>query len=401
MKKTMVSLAAASLVMGTAAYADVNFDVSGQAKIYYETNEYDTPATNAEGDKKELFNEAGSKFNAGVQLRAKADLGNGFGFGTEATFLGDLGTDGVTDINSQTTSGENDVTFTQLYITKKINNTTVKAGRQLMAKSVSPFMYTEGWNVFKNSVEGVVVSNSDLDNTTLLAAYFGAANKSSGDMDAFTNRDTAMVGFTTKAIPNVKLTVNYYKVGSENNAAVTTTGVDDIIWADAQIAIPDVPVKIGLQGGNINADSDAKEDQTAFGVKISGKVENITLKAAYTSTDDGDVLVKNIATGVKSPLYTQMVYNQFYIAGKERDTWLVGAVANFGDAGKLIVNYSSCNDDATDKDFTELDVIYKIKSGGVQYFAAYVMNDTDDTNINATYLADDNDKVRFWAAYAF
>ena len=70
--------------------------------------------------------------------------------------------------------------------------------------------------------------------------------------------------------------------------------------------------------------------------------------AAYTSVDMDDptvlnvLTVTNFGTGVKSPLYTQMVLNQVFIDGHfgDSDTWMVKGVYK-GLGGKIVAQYAN------------------------------------------------------------
>ena len=52
---------------------------------------------------------------------------------------------------------------------------------------------------------------------------------------------------------------------------------------------------------------DSLDDTTAFGAIIAGNLGMFNLIAAYSSVDDSAVPIANCGTGVKTPLYTQMV----------------------------------------------------------------------------------------------
>ena len=45
-----------------------------------------------------------------------------------------------------------------------------------LPKSLSPFAFSEGWNVFKNTFEAALVVNTDLPDTTLVYAYVTRSN---------------------------------------------------------------------------------------------------------------------------------------------------------------------------------------------------------------------------------
>ncbi|MGB5966213.1 MAG: hypothetical protein WBG65_11900, partial [Sulfurimonadaceae bacterium] len=272
----------------------------------------------------------------------------------------------------------------------------------------SPFAYSEGWNVFKNTFDAALIVNTDIPDTTLVGAYVGNSMgvlntnglgiKEYGQM--YTT-DAYMATVQNKSIPMTTLTGTYYDVISAATAA----------WLDANVAGADMPLGllVGLQGGTIMPNADGATDTVAFGAKVGLKpIESLYLQVAYSSVDDGDAPITNLGTGIKSPLYTQMIYNQNAIA---KDASTIVAMASFdtGDFGKIIAQYGMTDAGDTgktagnvDNDYDELDLIYKVKAGGVSYWASVMMINTDNPGgiINAPG-ADSDTKLRLWGRYNF
>ncbi len=433
MKKTMVSLAAASLIVTSAMAADkgIDFVTTGEATVYYQTND-----AAGNGD---LFDQATSSANVGVQLNFDADLKNGFSFGSQLTYLGTAGLEknlvvgtrqGVTDVPTgltTTSSNTNDLALTKFFVAKKVGNTTVKIGRQELPKSLSPFAYSEGWNVYKNTFDAILAVNTDIPNTTIVGAYVSGGNNSKNDIGNTTNLDVVttagatnvggtayMLTAQTTAVPMATITASYYSLAKVDGGTGTdiVAGADtgaDVIWLDAKIAPKDLPMgmKFGLQGGSIMPDDlgAAKfTDTTAMGGKLGlapVKALNVCLAYTYVSGEkDGTknlVAVKN-TTGVKTPLYTQMVANQNAIA-LDAKTFMLKGVYSLGDAGKIIAQGSMTtagarNLNGNGNDYTDLELIYKVKSGGVTYLAALL-------NTKLESADDATNTVRVWARYNF
>lgn len=439
MKKTLLSLAAASLIVTSAVAADKGIDIvtTGQAVVYYETS-----AGNGTTNE-ELFDQGNSQANVGVQLNLDADLKNNFTFGSQLSYLGTAGLEknlvsgtrqNVTDNSMGNISDE--IALTKIFIAKKIANTTVKIGRQELPKSLSPLAFSEGWNVFKNTFEAALLINSDIPDTTIVGAYVGQSNNSLGsnfgsftDLSAVTSAGTLSVRGTAymltaqnKSIPMTTLTLSYYNLAKVGDTSPTSTAIGinaDAYWLDAQVAGKDLPMglKVGLQAGQIAPDDKYTTlnvaDTTALGVKVGlAPIEALTLCAAYTSVDGDDnkenVAVKNTGTGVKTPLFTQMLYNQNAIA-LDADTYMIKAVYDTGDYGKIIAQYASTtagksNLQGSEKDYSEFDLIYKVKAAGVEYFASYI-NRSFDKNANVLAVTDTDatgeDVVRVWARVNF
>jgi len=388
MKKLMISMAAASLVTGAVATADVDVNVGGQAALYYQTAD-----TDADG----FFHQNSSMANIGLQLNVDSDIGNGFGLGGQYTMLGTLGLEKnlVSNVRQSANGGLNGGALTKVYITKKAGNTLVKLGRQELPKSLSPLAFSESWSVFKNTFDAAVVINSDLPETTLVGAYVSTSNKH-GDLSNFSDlvvnsslpvaKGAYMLTAATKLIPMTALTLSYYFMDD-----VSVAGDSSAIWADAQIS--GLPVAIGLQAGTIMPDAAGLDDTVAYGIKVGGDFGPVSASLAYTSVDDGTAKFQNVGTGVKTPLYTQAIYNQAFIS---QDSDSIGLKASMGvGAGKVILHGVMSSGGVADaNDYNELDVIYKTSALGMDMFAAYIMRDHDDAGVDA-------DHIRFWTRYNF
>jgi hypothetical protein len=389
-KITNLSLAAIAVVgMMSVASADVDVKVGGQGVLYYQTMD--------KGGDADLFDKgANSRANAGLQLNLNADLGNDFGLGYQETFLGSLGLENnLVGATMQTAKKDklNSHSMTKVYLTKKVANTTLKLGRQELPKSLSPFAFSEGWNVYKNTFDAAVAINSDIPDTTVVGAYVSQSNGAIVgapglvDLGVFNKigaKGAYMLTVANKSAKNIPVTLSYYSLPSTDLS---------VIWADIQ-AKQLGPVNLGLQGGMMMNGADGADDTTGMGIKVSGKAGPANLTLAYTTVDDGDGAIHNVGTGVKTPLYTQMILNQGHIK-HDNDTVLVKGVMPAG-PGKLIAQYGMTTDNsAAGTDYNELDVIYKFKALGTQMLVAYVMSDHDVAGQDA------NNIIRYWARYNF
>ena len=463
MKKTLVSLATASLIASTAMAADKGIDIvtTGQAVLYYETQDDNGKNTvgGVKKDRSSMFDERSSQANVGVQLNLDADLKNNFTFGSQLSYLGTAGLEknvvsGVKQDAGLSTSvwTTDQLALTKIFVAKKIANTTVKIGRQELPKSLSPFAYSEGWNVFKNTFDAVLAVNTDIPDTTLVGAYvsggtgmgiqstsdltskvgvpIGVPGVPAGDLTADVDGTAYMLTVQNKSIPMTTLTLSYYDLARVGNrlTANDETIAANVIWADAMVAGKDLPmgIRFGLQGGQISTDSTLKnvvgvgdvdmENTTAFGVKVGAKpIDALTLCAAYTSVSGDDdkvnVAVKNVGTGIKSPLYTQMIYNQDAIS-LDANTFMLKAAYNTGDYGTVIAQgamtsagKSNLMNENRNKetDYNEFDLIYKVKAAGVQYFAAYIYRSWSEKTVAGSTLEghDSDNRLRVWARYNF
>ena len=150
------------------------------------------------------------------------------------------------------------------------------------------------------------------------------------------------------------------------------------------------PVNVAVQGGTIMNDASGATDSKAVGAKVSSKVSGVNLSLAYSKVNSG--IIDNVGTGVKTPLYTQMILNQGAIK-TDNDTVVLAATMPAG-AGKFIAKYDMTTDNsAAGLDYQELDLIYKFKALGTNMLAAYVMADKDGQ--------DKLNVLRVWTRYNF
>jgi hypothetical protein len=302
--------------------------------------------------------------------------------------------------------------------------------------------------VFKKTYAAALLVNTSLPGTTLVGAWVSGANqnglgaqssdgnwsvkptvpasfnvhKRGSNLNAFNKVNGEdgiwMATVQNKSVKGLTLTGTvYYAANLMDNIHQKMDEMDGeplldehftgdaatIIWGDATYVNPDTyGLIVGVQAGNVDVGNDL-ESTTAFGAKIGAKINMFSLLAAYSSVDEGETGVFNVG-GVKTPLYTQMILNQGFIA-KNADTILLkGVVKALG--GKFIAQYgmTTQNDriiDADlglidDLDYNEFDFIYKTKvwNDSTTLLAAYVNQDFD--------LKDDsNNVIRFWARYNF
>lgn len=413
MKKTILSLAAASLVASSAMAADkgIEFKTTGQAVVYYNTLGNDSVDMFDKDSKK-------TKANYAIQINNDADLGNGFGLGSQLSYLGTAGLEKnlvgdvmqsngtVSDADDKSKAGyASEIYLSKLFITKKVANTTVKMGRQELPKSLSPFAFSEGWNVFKNTFDAVVVINSDIPKTTLVGAYvsktsgngFGNDMSTMTDLAGHSDKDKTglaktgayMITALNTSLPMTTLTGSYYQLRGVAGEAVHA------LWVDAKVAGKSLPMglKVGIQAGTVDPSAiDTYEATTAFGVKVGAKpMKNLTVCGAFSTVSEGTLAIDNQGTGVKTPLYTQMVGNQDAI--KLDNSTLMGKAAySLGKAGQVIAQASYTSADA---DNAEFDLIYKRKVSGIDLLTAYVYSETEGEKDGA------NNIVRVVARYAF
>ncbi len=413
-KALLLSVVASTMIMAGGDIAPVEpvveapvevsgWEFGGQGVLYYQTR--DVWGT---GD---LFKSESSVATAGVQLRAvNKDLFAGIGAGVELSGISDLYLyDGVVsglNQNAGNTFDPNDAevvnssaAFTQAYLTYGFANTSFKLGRQYLPKALSPFAFSEGWNTFKNSFEALLIVNSDIQNTTLVGAYVTRANSSLGNLTDFTDiKDDGVYMLTAqnKSVEGLTLTGTWYYAPE-----FAATEDANILWADAKFGV--AGLNLALQGGTVMCDALA-DDAVAFGAKIGGKWDAVSASLAYSNTDE-NFPIHNLGTGVKTPLYTQMIFNQNSI--KIDSSTFVGRVGVKALGGKFGLAYGYSDMGAAagasvtgavagEGEYSELDLTYKTKvfNDSTTLFAGYVYQDDDR-------MADTQNMIRVWGRYNF
>ncbi|RLA77080.1 MAG: hypothetical protein DRG30_01190 [Epsilonproteobacteria bacterium] len=452
MKLTKLSLIAAFAISAAVAGGDIlpiepvvepivleefpQWEFSGQAVLYYQTLD--------KFGAEDLFAQEAALASAGIQLNAKGNFDHGLSVGAQLSGLGTLGLQNsvVSNIMQSADGNLNGGAVTKLWGAWSNETVTLKGGRMELPKSLSPFAYSENWNVFKNTYESALVIVSAIPDTTLVGAWVSGANQNgvgawdgngnwfthglhsgASNLNAFNKVNGTdgifMVTAQNKSIDGLTATGTVYYGANlvdnmmikiaEMDGAPLPTGTGDattILWGDISYANAGLPVTFGLQGGTVDVGNDL-ETTTAWGAKIGGSVSMFSLLAAYSTVDEGATGVFNVG-GVKTPLYTQMILNQGFIASNA-DTFLVKGVVK-GLGGKFIAQYgaTTMNDRAIlgDVDYAEFDFIYKTKvwNDRIALLAAYVNQDLDqklgaDDQIITDF--DGNNVIRFWARYNF
>lgn len=394
------------------------WEFGGTAVLYYQTM--------ADDYGWDLFEQDSSAADAGIQLRASnKDVIGGVGFGFEVNGLATLGLEEdvvSTVMQLPNTSDLSGGWISQAYLTFGFGNTSLKLGRQELPKSLSPFAYSEKWNVFANTFDAALIVNSDLPDTTVVGAWVKRGNVNAmpllagmtwphtllygpidgvvpvggvmGHYTAFNSGNGIfMVTVQNKSIENLTLTGSYYYASDliDNLFGASTGNSLSILWGDATYSANGLTV--GVQGGTINDDD--IDDTSAFGAKVGYNFDGVNVMAAYSQVDDGTTGVFNVG-GSTSALYTTTVLNQLIGNLLEIDgSKIVGSVSADVLGGNLSGAYAYTDSDLYGE-ITEFDLVYSAKvSDSVDVVAAYVYADVD-------YMGGDSiDVIRLVGKYNF
>ena len=348
MKIVKMSLVAAVLV-GASAFAIDNVKVSGDADVFYSTNN---------GTSGSLFDKESSAADAGIHLMGSADLvkndyvavSTGAKFtglttmGLENNFVSNVwgsshGADNVGTNNSgYNAQVQNASWFNEAWVALTAAKTTAKLGRMELD---TPLAFTEKWSIEQNSFEGAVLLNTDLPDTTLVGAYIGNGNGTEG----YGVSKLGTVGGASLAVgPVVNANGGFatygtdgaYAVAAINNSWKPLTAqawyydvsrMAQATWLQADLNLEGVLAGaqytgLHLEGRaplNINAVTalGANTDSDAYAFMLGyAMADTFTLKAAYSATNDKAPAGFNTATyttTAQSKLYTEAWWDYGYV----------------------------------------------------------------------------------------
>jgi len=297
-KGILLSMAASALIFAGGDIAPVepaapaSADFWGQIGIRYEWNDVDNGFNF--GDKEN------NKFSTAIVLGVEKQLGAGFGFGAEVAGWSDFGFD-IADLPAVDPefSGQTDQTdaeVSQAYLTYTFGNTAIKAGRQALPKAVSPWAWSDrSVGVIDISYDAIVIANTDLQDTTLVAAWVAnAVNRDTNVHIGQGGQDingVYMLAMVNKSLANTTLTATAYYLPEDILYGENMWSV----WASAVGNVDGV--NWGLQAAYVDADVSGLDATFGIAGKIGSSWGNFdaTLVASYIN--DGDFSLKTAGTG--------------------------------------------------------------------------------------------------------
>jgi imipenem/basic amino acid-specific outer membrane pore len=405
MKIAKMSLMAA-LLLGSSAYAFENTNVSGDARFFYSTTD-GTP----DGSKADLFGKNTSTADAGARLSVTTDIDETFKMGVTGYAVSTFGLQDQIAANVWSgahlnmDTGEIEYPSSawvgEAWLEATFGKTTAKAGRMELD---TPLVFTEQWGVAPNTFEAATLTNTDLPDTTIVAAWIDSGNGYSQFLLTDTNgKFTALgdQGAITFGIVNNSwqpLTVQgwYYNLPDYSQA----------YWLEADFSMDGIVA--GIQYADMNPDENLStaDDSTALAFKIGYEgIENLGLYGSYSTTDkDGDQYIGNIATrpgegwGMQSKLYTEAWWNFGYVGLPGTDAYNLTATYSMPDIADLGLFYTNIETDTETFDNTLNEVTFTAgKSfGKLDTLFAYIYAESDDFNAGDAYST-----VQFYLTYNF
>jgi len=324
MKLVKMSLLAAALI-GTSAFAIDNVKVSGDAKLFYGTNDQmDTTLTH--DDSASLFSIGSSWAQASLGLGVTADLAEGISSGVHMTAVSQMGLSNIADGVCES-SLTDEYWFDEAWVAGTYGKTTAKAGRMTLD---TPLAFTETWSTAYNTFEAGLITNEDIPDTTLAAAYIGGANNGNTLGSWNTNHYAGVTADNNGTQNTTFAPVNNgrgaYAFGAVNNSwePLTAQGWYYILpsLTNAYLVQGDLAFDMGLTAGlqvtgltdiNVASGDDAS---MAVAAKVGYEMKDmfaVSVAASQTSENNNGYGAGFNVFGVQSRLYTEAWWNFGYV----------------------------------------------------------------------------------------
>lgn len=422
MKLVKMSLAAAVL-LGASAFAIDNVKVSGDAKLYYMTNDA--------GDS-DLFDKDSSAADTALRLSVTGDLTKNVSFGVTGYAVSTLGLENNLVSNTwtgahglQTGTGnpflnselggvqvDDQAWIGEMWVAGTMGKTTAKLGRMELD---TPLAFSEKWSIVPNTFDAAVLINQDIPDTTLVGAWVGKGNGVNAigvaRSGAAAINNSTLIGDNVVGLGadfNTFLSDGAYAVAIVNNSFKPLTAqawyynvqnVADAYWLQADINCQLVKgLTIGAQYADISTKGllDGAGDSSAYAFKLGyAGVENLSVSAAYSKADDeGTLKVANVATnnlgGAQSKLYTEAWWNYGYVGAPDAEAWNLTAEYDIKDVVKVGAYYTNVTDafsyNSLDKvDMQEITLSATKSFGPLDASLVYISTDADDQNNGSQY----------------
>jgi len=394
MKITKMSLVAALLV-GSSAFAIDNVKVSGDAKLYYSTDDA------GNGDRNTLFDTTNSAGQAAASLSISADLTEGVSAGSKVTALTTLGLQNslVSKVWENVNGLSDSFIVNDLWLAATAGKTTAKVGRMELD---TPLVFTEKWSIVENTYEAAVVINQDIPNTTLVGAYVGASNIAAasggpviGGVIASQQGLDPLIGLQNDTTFSQFGTSGAFAIGAINNSWEPLTvqawyydapQAATAYWLQADLNMEGILV--GAQYTGLSTPVANSKDGDAFAVMAGYAMKDVfTAKLAYSATNSDTGAGGNLG-GAQSKLYTEAWWNYGQIT--QNDTTAInvtveGTVSEI-DLGAYytMVDHGTTNATA---DLNELTLSVSKTFGPLDTSLVYINTDTDGTDAVNTIQA--------------
>ena len=388
MKFTKLSLVAA-LLIGSSAFAIENTKVSGDAKLFYSTQNDDKANPTAD-----LFDKSSSTGEVAVAVGVTTDLTEGVSAGVTFNGITTLGL--YNNLVSKTWTGgtKDDFVFSEAWLAGTYGKTTAKVGRMQLD---TPLVFSETWSIVPATFEAAVVINQNIPDTTVVGAFVG-------------QHDSAAVlggGLPTDgSTPFVSFYDGAYTIGAINNSFKPLTvqawyydapKAVQAYWLQADLNMNGILAGVQYTGITYNNNlistvSDESNDAVAAMLGYEMK-DTFTIKGSYSQVGEeknaGMGAGANLA-GSQSKLYTEAWWYYGKITQADTTAYNVtvtAPVAGF-DLGLYYTSATTSNNGVAgvaDKDFVEATFEVAKSFGPLDAGVYYIRTDSDTDNAGDAY----------------
>jgi imipenem/basic amino acid-specific outer membrane pore len=420
MKLVKMSLVAA-MVMGASAFAIDNVKVSGDAKLFYGTNDMGDNGLFDRGEVYTNITDAGGSYaDTALRVGATGDLLKGVSFGVTGYAVSTLGLENnlvsntfssahnyrlagngtVTIPNVNAAQVDDTAWIGEAWLAATMGKTTAKIGRMELD---TPLAFSEKWNIAPNTFDAAVLINQDLPETTLVAAWIGKHNgtllnpSTLGMQGGVVAKGASFSTFGLEGAYAVAAVNNSFKPLTAQAWYYNVVNVADAFWLQADINCQLVKdLKIGAQYSEMSRKgtgvtvAGTKDDSSAYALKVGYEgISNLKLSAAYSEVDnEGGLPIANVATGFgQSKLYTEAMWNFGYVGAIGAEAWNAKASYDIKDVAKVCASYTDVENDhsVANDDMQELAVSVSKSFGPLDARLAYISTDADNQNSGSQY----------------
>jgi imipenem/basic amino acid-specific outer membrane pore len=401
MKLVKMSLLAATLI-ASSAFAIDNVKVSGDAMLFYGTNDGFDTGFNSSSDAA-LFGKEYSWGQTSLGLGVTADITEGISSGVHVTAISAMG---LTNIVSGVFEGglTDEYWFDEAWLAGTYGKTTVKVGRMTLD---TPLAFTETWSVAYNTFEAGVLINEDIPDTTLVAAYIGEGNNGNAMGQWGTGQYAGVTadwdGSQNTTFGLVNDGKGAYAIGAVNNSWTPLTvqgwyynlpSTATAYWLQGDLAF-DMGLTAGVQVAGIDANVAAGDSSNiAYAGKVGYEMkETFAVSAAGSQVGENDngIGAGFNVFGAQSKLYTEAWWNFTYVG--RPDTTTINVTATTPEeltyvALGVYATQASVGDNggvAAKVDMSEVTLEVAKSFGPLDAGLYYIFTDADDQNNGDAY----------------
>jgi len=361
--------------------------VSGQLRLGYINQDSDDKSIDA------------NNMAAGGHLKFETGELNGFSAGVAFYTTNRIFTNNnqalVSNLYDQA-DGDSFSLLGEAYIKAYRNNTTLVAGRQMID---TPFADSDDIRMIPNLFEAYVLTNSDVEDTTLIAAHIKKwAGVDAPTQDSFEDLNapgdgTIMISAIYSGIENSEISAWYYNVDKMTDIVYLEGSTEFLLNENLILAL-------SAQYANFSEDGASLVDGNVYGLStdLGIKSVGVNLMATYnSSSSDNTKLVINGFGG--GPYMTSM--DEMTIDGlNDAKAYMVGISKEYKEF-MFSLSYGNFQEDSTRFEVDEIDLVaeyaYDDKLNFVFMYTDLAAKDITGKDDNAASF----DRIQFYANYNF